>query len=349
MDCNRCCASTPQTLNCFGGFDVGIPTVLEVGETLGEADESVSWLVSVGSTANWMAARCSAQVQQEIFGTNPGARVAGSSTPATARRVGGGLRISGRWPYASGAHHADWALVGASVPGEPDEALLCVVPSAELGLENSWHTVGMRGTGSDTWVGDDVFVPDHRTIPVTAMAEGTWPVPCEEPIYRLPGAPVATVLLLAPLPGLGNAALRFVVDNAAAKALHGTTYSRQSESVGLQIQIAEAAMRIGTARLLAYDIATILDAAAVDKQTVSYADRAEFRARLGYAAQQIIDALSVLMNVHGAGSFAQSNVLQRFWRDANTAARHAGLQPTVGYEVYGKLLLCVGERVSAIV
>ncbi|ORA79971.1 oxidoreductase [Mycobacterium malmoense] len=333
----------------FDGYAFGLRTVLEVGETLGEADGSASWLVSIGSTANWMAARCSAQVQEEIFGTNPDARVAGSSTPTTARRVDGGVRITGRWSYASGAHHADWALVAVAIPAEPEETTLCVVPAAELRLEKSWNTVGMRGTGSDTWVGDDVFVPDHRTIPLAAMAEATWPVPSDEPMYRLPLAPLATVLLMAPLLGLGGAALRFVVDNAPAKALHGTTISRQSESVAVQVQIAEAAMRISTARLHAYDIATTLDVAAWEERTVGYADRAEFRARLGYAAQQIIDALGLLMNVHGAGSFAESNPLQRYWRDANTAARHAGLQPTVGYEVYGKSMLGIEERISATV
>ncbi len=56
--------------------------------------------------------------------------------------------------------------------------------------------------------------------------------------------------------------------------------------------------------------------------------------------------LSILLDAHGAGSFAESNELQRYWRDANTAARHAGIQATVGYEVYGKSMLGVPERIS---
>lgn len=74
--------------------------------------------------------------------------------------------------------------------------------------------------------------------------------------------------------------------------------------------------------------------------------QAEFRARLGYAAQQVVEALTILVDAHGAGSFAESSQLQQYWRDANTAARHAGLQPTVGYEVYGKSTLGVPERIS---
>jgi 3-hydroxy-9,10-secoandrosta-1,3,5(10)-triene-9,17-dione monooxygenase len=338
-----------QTPKRFGGYAVGARTVLEVSETLAEADGSAAWLVSIGSTGSWMGARYSPRAQEEIFGANPDARLAGATVPGSARRADGGLRLSGRWPYVSGSHHADWALLGATVPADPAETMLCLVPATELTLESTWRTVGMRGTGSDTWVGDDVFVPDYRTIPLDAVAEGTWPVPDDAPMYRLPSAPLSLAALVAPLLGLGRAALRFVVDNAQAKALTGTTIPRHSESVGVQMQIAEAAMRICTARLHAYDIAATLDAAAAEDRTISYATRAEFRARLGYAAHQIIDALSILVDAHGAGSFAESALLQKYWRDATTAARHAGLQAVVGYEAYGKSMLGIAERISTTV
>jgi 3-hydroxy-9,10-secoandrosta-1,3,5(10)-triene-9,17-dione monooxygenase len=335
-----------QTPKRFGGYAVGVSTVLEVSEALAEADASVSWLVVIGVTGSWIGARYAPSAQEEFFGANPDARFAGATNPGTARRVPGGLTVSGRWPYSSGAYHADWALVGAVFPDEPEEAMLCAVPAAELTLENTWRTVGMRGTGSDTWVGDDVFVPDERAVSLGAIAEGDWPLPVDEPLYRLPSAPVLMVPALGPLLGVGRAALRFVVDSAQTKPLAGTTISRQCESVGLQIRVAEAAMRLSTARLQAYDMAATLDAALAAGRTVGYAARAEFRARLGYAAQQVIDALSILVDAHGAGSFAESSPLQQYWRDANIAARHAGLQATVGYEAYGKSMLGMTERIS---
>jgi alkylation response protein AidB-like acyl-CoA dehydrogenase len=140
--------------------------------------------------------------------------------------------------------------------------------------------------------------------------------------------------------------MELVIDKAPNKAMHDTFFSRQSESAGVQIQIAEAALGLRTAQLHAYDIAATLDAAAAAGELVTYVARAEVRARAGYLAQQVLDATSVFVNVHGAGSFAGSNRLQQYWRDANTAARHAGLQPVVGYEVYGKALLGIEERIS---
>jgi 3-hydroxy-9,10-secoandrosta-1,3,5(10)-triene-9,17-dione monooxygenase len=334
----------------FGGYAADLRTVINVSETLAEIDGSASWLVSIGSAGAWMMGQlCSSQAQQEIFGLNPDARVAGAGTPGSARRVDGGVRISGRWSYASGAHHADWASLAAVVVDEsqePVDAMFCVVPAKQLRLEKTWYTLGMRGTGSDTWVADDVFVPDHRTIPMSAIADETPRVADNESMFRLPFSTVATLVLVGPLLGIGRAALKLVIDKAPTKAMHDTFFSRQSESVGVQIQIAEAALELRTAQLHAYDIATTLDDAATNGQLVTYASRAEIRAQVGYVAQQVVHAISALVNVHGAGSFAESNRMQQYWRDANTAARHAALQTAVGYEIYGKSLLGIEERIS---
>jgi alkylation response protein AidB-like acyl-CoA dehydrogenase len=80
-----------------------------------------------------------------------------------------------------------------------------------------------------------------------------------------------------------------------------------------------------------------------------YPLRAQARAQCGYAARQVIDAIHILMNVHGAGGFAESSPMQQYWRDANIAARHAALNSHVGYEIFGKALLGVPERISPLV
>jgi alkylation response protein AidB-like acyl-CoA dehydrogenase len=336
----------------LGGHEAGLRTVLEVTEALGEGDASAAWLVSVGSVGTWITGLASERAQDDVFGADPDARIAGGAAPAPARRVPGGLRVSGRWAWASGAHQATWASLGAVVMddnGEVADAVLCMVPASEVKLEQTWHTVGMRGTGSNTWVADDVFVPDHLTISMGAMAEGAWPAPTAEAMYRLPFVPLATLPLLGPLLGIGRAALDLVVSTAPGRGMHHTFFTKQSDSVGVQIQVAEAALKLKTARLHVLGIADELDDSLRTGEQVGYAARAEIRARAGYAAQQVLDAINVLVNVHGAGSFAESSRMQQYWRDANTAARHAGLNAMIGYEVYGKALLGVEERISPMV
>lgn len=338
----------------YGGYACDLRTLMTVTEALAEIDGSASWLVAIGANAAWGVSHLgSLQAQAEIFGPNPDVRLASTTIPGTARRAHEGLRISGRWPYMSGAHHADWVVLGATAYDGSEKArngVFCAVPVTDLMLEKTWYTVGMRATGSDTMVADDVFVPEHRIVPVSAITDET---PAREavgrPQFRLPFATVATVNLVGPLLGLGTAALQLVTDQAKTRPLHNTFFARQSESVGVQIQIAEAAVQLHTARLHAYDVIDTLDDAADRKRLVSYASRAEIRARLGYLAQQVLEAISILINVHGASSFAESSRIQQYWRDANIAARHGSLQPVVAYEVYGKALLGIGEQISALV
>jgi 3-hydroxy-9,10-secoandrosta-1,3,5(10)-triene-9,17-dione monooxygenase len=97
--------------------------------------------------------------------------------------------------------------------------------------------VGMRGTGSHTWVLEDVFVPEDRMVYMSALAEGYWPVPSSEPIYRLPFVPLASLPLVGPGLGLGRAALALAIEKAPTKPMHHTFFERQSDSVGAQIQI----------------------------------------------------------------------------------------------------------------
>jgi alkylation response protein AidB-like acyl-CoA dehydrogenase len=330
----------------FGGYPVGLATLLEITETLAEADASAAWVVGIQANGAWLVGRGPKVLQEEIFGNDPDVRVAGSGIGCEARRERDGLRLTGRYGYASGAPHAHWAALAATVTDDatqPPEAYFCLVPTAQLRLEDTWRTVGMRGTGSNTFIADSVFVPAHRALSAAALSEGA--ADGDEPVYRLPFPSVATIGLVGTLLGLGRAALDFAIDQAP-KPMHHTVFARRSDSVGVQIQVAEAALKLQTAQLHAYRVADDLDAVATK---LEYGQRAQFKAQVSFAAQQVLDAIHILLNVHGAASFAETSPMQQVWRDANTAARHAGLNSYVGYEVFGKALLGVPEQITPMV
>jgi alkylation response protein AidB-like acyl-CoA dehydrogenase len=334
----------------FGGYATSLRTQVDVTEALAEADGSAAWVVGIASGGAWVSAHATERAQEEVFGPDPDVRISGSANPAPARRVDGGLRVDGRWAYASGSPHASWAGVATAVAdehGRPVSAYFGLVPRSDLSLEDTWQTVGMRGTGSNTWVGNDLFVPEHRLFAIAEVAEGS---PChDEPLYRLPFASVALLILMGTLLGLGRAALDYTIEKAPTKSMHHTFFARQSDSVAVQVQTAEAALKLQTARLHTHRIADDLDAAAIDGGTLDYADRAQIRAQAGYAVQQVLEAIQILLNVHGAAAFAEASPLQQIWRDANTGGRHAGFNAAVGYEVFGKVLLGVPERISAMI
>jgi 3-hydroxy-9,10-secoandrosta-1,3,5(10)-triene-9,17-dione monooxygenase len=333
----------------FGGLHARQRTILEITETLGRANASAAWLVSIGATAAVVARHGSQRAQAEIFGS-PDFRFAGGLAPGEARRVDGGFSISGSWSYASGSPHADWASIGAMVPGRHDrdvESYLCFVPASEVRVRDTWHTVGMRGTASQTLLAEDVFVPEHRVIAFETLANGL--VTDSESDHQLPLGPMAALLLVGPLLGIGQAAADLVIEKAPAKPLTNTFFARQSDSAGVQIQVAQAKLKLRTARLHAFEVADALDAGEIVHGEVGYALRAQARAQCGYAVQQVLEAIQILINVHGAGSFADSSAMQQYWRDANASARHAALNSYVGYEIYGKSLLGVPERIAPLV
>jgi alkylation response protein AidB-like acyl-CoA dehydrogenase len=333
----------------FGGYSTSLRTQVDVTEALAEADGSAAWVVGIASGAAWISAHATERAQDEVFGPDPDVRISGSASPAPARRVDGGLRVDGRWAYASGSPHSSWAGVATAVAdehGEPAGAYFCLTPRSDLRLEETWQTVGMRGTGSNTWVGDDVFVPEHRMFAIAEVAEGS--PRHDEPLYRLPFAPIASLNLMGTLLGLGRAALDYTIEKTPTKPVHHTYFARQSDSVAVQMQTAEAALKLQTARLHIHRIADDLDAAVINGGTLHYADRAQMRAEAGYSVAQVLEAIQILLNVHGAAGLAETSPLQH-WLDANTGGRHAGFNAAVGYEVFGKVLLGVPERISAMV
>ncbi|WP_234388728.1 acyl-CoA dehydrogenase family protein [Streptomyces sp. AS58] len=333
----------------FGGYETDLRTLTEVSEALGEADGSTAWTAMIISVTNWLASLFPDKAQEEVFGADPDARVTGVAAPTgMGRRVPGGWIVSGKWSYNSGAPYATWAAVGALLQDEAGQVVdqaLVLVPASELVIEDTWHTAGMKATASNTLVGQDVFVPEHRVLSVPAAAQGSYPRSLreDEPLYSSVFGSMLLLCLAGPLLGLGRAALDAVTEAAPHKPLSFTVHARQADSVGVQIQVAEAALGLRTARLHVYDAVDLID---LRGGSLDHAARTQVRAQAGYAAQQVLAAVGTLLNVHGAGAFAESNPLQRIWRDANVAARHAGLVPAVGLEAYGKTLLGIGEPVS---
>lgn len=154
----------------YGGYEMTLREKLEVSAAVAESCGSTGWVVALINVCNWAAGLLPEKAQQEIFGASPDAKVAGVLNPTPdVRKVEGGYEISGKWPWASGSLHADWALLGTLIvdeAGEPVDQALAFVPMGELTIEDTWFVAGMKGTGSNTIVGEKVFVPEHRLLPV---------------------------------------------------------------------------------------------------------------------------------------------------------------------------------------
>ena len=328
----------------FGGYEVPFATKLEVSAILAEACPSTAWVVTLTNVCAWFGGLYSGQAQNDVWGEDPDARICGVLAPtATARRVEGGLRISGSWGYASGCLHSQWALLGHPIVNEAGEQIdqgLALVPMSDLAIEDTWFVAGMKGTGSNTLVADDVFVPDHRIMSVVAALSNDYPTEYkDEALYRSSFIPVAALVLAGPQVGMARAAVSFVIEKAPKRRIAYTIFERQTDSTTFQNLVSEAAMLADTAALHVARAAADIDRAAAEGEKMDYLPRTRVRADTGWAIRHAREAIDTAISANGAGSFAEVSPLQRLWRDANTAGRHAVVMPPINQEVYGKALL----------
>jgi 3-hydroxy-9,10-secoandrosta-1,3,5(10)-triene-9,17-dione monooxygenase len=326
----------------LGGFETDLRTLVQVIERLGEADGSTAWVVALTAGASRLTGMISPQAQDEVFGVDPDARVAGSSTPGLAQRVDGGLRLSGRWEYASGSADATWACLAAhefTDQGAIRDSVIGIVPAAMLLRNVTWNSVGMRASSSDTWIGENIFVPDYMTISTADRFGGLWNSVSPKAMYRLAFTESASLLHLAPMLGLARAALELTTAKSRGWRSQERCATGRGESYDVQAQLAEAAMKIKTARLHGYDAADVLDATASDGAQIGDDVAAEILAQVGYSAQLVLEAFQALMNIYGVSCFAESNRMQHYWRDASTIARHPLLRMTAAFQIYAKTLL----------
>jgi 3-hydroxy-9,10-secoandrosta-1,3,5(10)-triene-9,17-dione monooxygenase len=338
----------------FGGHQTSVRTYIDVMAELGRGCGSTSWVACLINVCAWLASLFPERAQVDVWGSNRDAWIAGSLAPnGETVAVDGGWRVSGRWPWASGSMHAQWVACGIHMKndrGEMTNLGLSLMPIAELSIEDTWFMAGMKGTGSNTIVAKDVFVPEHRFLPYPAAFGGTYRTEhTEEVVYRAAFVPI-TVLILAPSQlGVAQSALEHAMAKSTTRGITHTTFTRQADSAGFHMQIAEAAMKIDTAFLHARRAADDLDRYAADNRLMDVTARSRVRMDTALTAKYCRDAVELLVAAHGTSSLADSNRMQRLWRDVHTASHHAITEWQVNLEVYGKALLGVEPNITHLI
>src|SRR5215475_2720136 len=140
----------------LGGLEAEPLFVLDAIETVARADASTGWCVAVSSANNGAAGFTSEAGARDVF-KDPTIPAAGAFAPSgTAVRADGGVRISGRWQFASGITHAPWLWAGFVMTenGQPrmtphgPETKHAWIPTSEVQVHDTWFVSGLNGTGS---------------------------------------------------------------------------------------------------------------------------------------------------------------------------------------------------------
>ena len=173
----------------FGGYELDFKTWHDAVLAISRADASHGWCASLIVHHAHLVAQFPEECQQAVWADGPDVAIAASFAPrAQAVRVPGGYRVSGEnSSFSSGVDHSTWVMVGAMLPGEgAPEWVFFMIPPGDYTVRDTWFTAGMRGTGSNTIVTDNVFVPETRMLRLTDLRQGRGPGAAlyDNPIFR---------------------------------------------------------------------------------------------------------------------------------------------------------------------
>lgn len=319
----------------YGGYELGLQAWVDVCAEIGTADAAHAWCASLYIHHPHYLAQFSDAAQADVWVADPDAIMAATFTPTTrVEPVDGGYRVSCSIPYMSGINHASRIVIGGMVAngeGPPDWTLFLVPPGA-FQVVDTWHTAGMRGTGSNTAVVEDAFVPFEHTLRVADMRDGTPPGADlnTAPAYRAPWVSYAPLTFLAPMLGAARGALEnYRAWNARRASLFG---GQVAEFTSIQVHLARAASTLDAADLLmrrCVEVAESPEAARLDRRARTFRDQAR-------ASEMIVEAMDTIMKISGAAGFAATNGIQRAWRDVHFAAAHVILNPEVSFAAWGR-------------
>jgi len=251
--------------------------------------------------------------------------------------------ISGEWRPASGVRQARWAMVSVSTDEhsrETKDATLAVVPTASGLIGDTWNVAGMRATGSDTLIFENVFVPDDRLLSFEQMTSGAYVgVHPDEPLTASTIVSALTVTVVAPLLGMGEAALDYALDSirpVTSTAPAKSSRSRDSSSV--KNLMADAASLIDTARLHAYRALADVERGITEKSQLDSHLKSRVHMDAGIATKSLRESISIILSVTGSASFSLENPIQRIWRDLEFSSTHMNIAPDRAREDYGQAL-----------
>jgi alkylation response protein AidB-like acyl-CoA dehydrogenase len=311
-----------------GALELPAGTALRCAEEVARGDASTGWCVSIGITATLLVAYLPPQSRDELFGGGRGLAAGVWAPQGKATRVPGGVVVSGRWAFCSGITHADVLFAGCVLDDKP---AVVALPTEQLQILDTWHTLGLRGTGSHDSVADEVFVPDERVL---SIFDG--PV-IDRPLYRFPPFGFFAACITAAAMGNARAAIDNFVDLAGTKK--GVAASRTlAERSTIQVAVATADAALEAARAGYYQAIENAWQAAEDGPSVPLAARTRLRLAATHGARVSADVVRSMYDLAGGSAIYDGAPLQRRLRDAFTATAHFQVNEA-SRELPGRILL----------
>jgi alkylation response protein AidB-like acyl-CoA dehydrogenase len=304
-------------------------------------DTSAGWAMMIGATSvGWPGAYLPDAAVEVIFAGGQVPHFAGTGgIGGNAVAVPGGYRLTGRFPFSSGIRFADWLIAGSRVQraeGEPPEGRFFAFPVSDATVdEDSWDVAGLKGSSSNDFSVEDLFVPEEFSWDRGLLVRGQ---PARGgPILRL-GMPAFTSNEhLSFALGAARRSLDLLIELASTKR-RGPSPNPIAERAVVQRFLATADLRLRAARSRAVECLDEAWQSVCAGATPGPRLQSEIRATSIWVTEECIDIATQAFRYAGGGALQSSNLLQRYWRDITASGQHVAVNDE-GYEEYGRHLL----------
>ncbi len=324
----------PQSL---GGSETSPLVSSQVFETLAQGDAACGWVAFIAATSGSSLARIETSAAKQMF-ASPQTMLAGVFAPnGKAVKSGEDYILNGQWQWGSGTQNADWVLAGSMVidPEQPADAKprahMCLVPKDAIEFLDTWHSTGLRGTGST-----DFKLTDHRVPSAHIVGLEVRKMP-DTPLFQFPNFTLLALGIGAVSMGIARAALNEFVDLAQQKKRISSS-STIAERSHTQMQIATAEAKLRSARAFYYDSVEQAWERAMAGDIVDVDQRRNLRLATTHAVMASAEVVDCAYNLAGGVSVYQSSNLQRHFRDIHVATQHIMVAPST-LETTGRLFL----------
>jgi indole-3-acetate monooxygenase len=326
-----------------GGAEAPLLEIIQAIEVIASADASAAWCLGQGLGCSRSAAFLEPDIAREVFGPPDSILAWGPPAgPMKAIAVEGGYQVSGKWQFASGIMNATW--VGPNLPvfdesgerrldadGKPENRCM-LIPKSKVQINDVWQVIGLRGTGSNGFEVEDLFVPE----PYSFIRDSAHFRRDDALLYRFAlttyyGMAFASVAL-----GVARPALDAFVELAATKVANHTTVVLR-ENPGVQREFARAEADLGSARAYLHERVRSVVEGGLMPEDWSLADRARLRIASTNAVCKARDAVQWAYQAAGSAAIFDKNPFEKRLRDINTICQQAQGQP-VNFE-HGAMVL----------
>jgi alkylation response protein AidB-like acyl-CoA dehydrogenase len=320
----------------YGGPEVDPPTALQALEEVARADAAAGWCTMIAATTSSLSTFLPPPAAAEIYG-DPAVVTGGVFAPnGTGRVAGDTVSVTGRWQWGSGTQHSHWIVGGVRCDDETFR--VCYFDVADVTFHDTWHTSGLRGSGSLDFSVDGAVVPLGRTF----QPFGGRPT-IDVPVGHFPNFTLLAAGVAAAALGIGRRALDEITALAGEKRPQFSQRTlAQHPYTQIELARAEAGLRAARAFLLD-EVAAAWDRC-VAGDPVTLDQRVRIRLAGANAAQQAAHAADTAYTLAGGTSVYSTSILQRLQRDAHVPTQHIQAAPKL-FETVGRALL--GQEIDA--